>query len=274
METVRKIPISGWKSIQLVVALTAGLLVLAPVAQGKRVVTLSLNVNFFINGNIAVTLPDGTPLGSTSGAPTAIPPGFYTFSFSGPGGCFSLPYFHLTGPGVNIVTNLSEGNDAMKVAGTANFQPNSTYFWTNDGFPGVVHTFVTSAVIESTAAVPASSTNTSSSKHRGTVTSSDIVGSQLVPFRGTLTAAVSTSGRLTLAYKGNKVTRLKAGRYRIAVSDESSKNGFILEKPTHASVSLTGIAFEGERSASVNLTVGNWHIMPRPGKTASSLVVS
>ena len=83
--------------------LAAALLVAAPVArgQGSRG-EHSLDVTFFANGQISVALPDGTPVGTTSGAPTVIPAGVYTISVLGPGGCTQLPLFDLSGPGVRL----------------------------------------------------------------------------------------------------------------------------------------------------------------------------
>ena len=85
---------------------------------------------------------------------------------------------------------------------------------------------------------------------------------------------MSAAGRLTLAYKGKSVTSLTAGRYTITVTDKSATNGFMLEKIKHAAVSVTGVAFVGKRSASVNLTAGKWFFTPRLGKTTYSIVVS
>ncbi len=61
---------------------------------------------FAANGTISVTLPDGTPVGSPGGAPTVIPAGFYAVMFSGPAGTTGVPYFQLTGPGVDILENM------------------------------------------------------------------------------------------------------------------------------------------------------------------------
>src|SRR4029078_12851971 len=123
---------------------------------GSPAANLSLYVSFFANGNISVTLPDGAPLGSTSGAPTVSPAGFYTLVFSGPGGCTALPYFHLTGPGTNIVSNMAEGA-ASRGTTPANLLPSSTYVWSDDAFPGVLHTFVPSAVVEGSPPSPSTS---------------------------------------------------------------------------------------------------------------------
>jgi hypothetical protein len=254
------------------IGLCAGLLALTPAAESSSAASLSLTISFFANGTISVTLPDGTPLGATSGAPTLIPAGFYTLLFSGPGGCTALPYFHLTGPGTNIVTNMAEGA-SQKTTNTANLQPSSTYVWSDDAFPGVVHTFVTSAVIEGTPPSSETSTTGSAAKGKG-VSYQDIVGSDIVPFRGTLTAAVSAAGRLSVAYKGKSVAGLKAGKYTIEVTDGSSTNGFILQKLKHAAVSVTGNAFMGKRSVSVHLTPGKWLFGAGPGKTTYVILVS
>ena len=129
------------------IALSATMLAVPPATEATSSANLSLVVSFFANGTISVTLPDGSALGATSGAPQVIPAGFYTLLFSGPGGCTSLPYFHLTGPGTNIVTNMAEG-ETQKTTNTANLLPSSTYVWSDDAFPGVMHTFATSAVVE------------------------------------------------------------------------------------------------------------------------------
>jgi hypothetical protein len=258
-------------------ALVAGLLTLAPVAQGQRAVqgrssvSLSLNVTFNANGTIAVTLPDGTPVGSTSGAPTLIPAGYYTLMLTGPGGCTQVPYFELRGPGTTVRDNMTEGETSSSTV-NAYFLPNTTYTWRNATIPSVVYTFVTSSDVQGTPPVHAGSSGLASDKH-STASSQDVVGSTLVPFRGTLTGGVSAAGKLTLAYKGRSVTSLTVGRYTIAVTDRSATNGFVVQKLKHPAVSVTGVAFVGKRSASVALTAGQWSFTPRPGKTTYSIVV-
>ncbi len=131
-------------------ALLAGLLFAAPAAQSQSSTALFLYVNFFANGDIAVTLPDGTPVGVTSGSPTVIPAGFYTVQMTGPGGCTNLPYFNLKGPGNNIIDSMDQGEEANKNV-NANFLPNSTYTWWNAQNPGQVFTFVTNGQVLGTA---------------------------------------------------------------------------------------------------------------------------
>lgn len=254
------------------IALTAGLLVFAPAGSARPAANLSLFVSFFANGTVTVTLPDGTTIGSTSGTPTLIPAGFYTIVFSGPGGCTALPYFHLTGPGANIATNMAEGA-AQKSTNTANLLPSSTYVWTSDAFPNVLHTFTTSAVVEGSPPSGAESATGAAGKGKG-VTYPDLVGSEIAPFHGTLTAAVSAAGRLSLAYKGKSLTSLKAGKYTIAVTDRSANAGLVVEKVKRAPVAITGPAFMGTRSVHVQLTAGRWLFAAGHGEPSYTIAVS
>jgi hypothetical protein len=248
-------------------ALVAGLLILPAAAQGRESASLSLDVNFALNGAISVVLPNGTPVGVTSGTPTVIPAGFYTVLLAGPGGCTAMPHFDLKGNGVAIHDNLNEG-ESDNVSYNAYFLPNTTYVWSSDAVPGVVHTFVTSGTVEGTAP----NTSGLESAQHTTVSSSDLAASNVLPFRGTLTGAVSAAGKLTIAFKGKSVASLKAGQYTIKITDKSSTTGFMLQKIKRM-VSLTGPAFVGTRTASVKLTAGTWIVTPQLGKKTYSILV-
>ncbi len=241
-------------------ALVAALVgALAPVAQARPATNLTLSVAFFADGTINVTLPDGTPVGTTTGAPTVIPAGAYTVVMSGPGGCVILPLFTLKGPGANIVSDMNGGEvDASTY--NAYFAPNSTFTWRADrGVAAVTHTFVTSTtVVGSAGAAGGSSGTTSVAKP----TSEDIVGSDVVPFRGTLTAVLSPAGRLSVSFQGQNVASLRAGQYRVAVTDESSRSGLTLEKGAARPLKLTAAAFVGKHTATLRLTAGRWSFQP------------
>lgn len=242
----------------------------ALVAQGRTSAPLTLRVTFSTNGSIAVTLPNGTPVGSTGGSPTVIPAGFYIVDMNGPGGCAAMPHFDLKGPGTQIHDNLNEG-ESDHVEYNANLLPNSTYVWSSDAVPGVVHTFVTSSDVVGTAP-PRPASGLTSSNHT-TVKSTDFVGSAILPFRGTLTASVTPAGKLTLAYKGQSIAKLKAGRYTISVTDKSTTIGFVVQKLRHATMSITGRSFVGKQSAKVELTAGKWVFTPSGGKQSYTIPV-
>jgi hypothetical protein len=265
-----KIRVMVSSALRLVAVLGVALATLTSAAQGRTAAPLSLNVNFALSGAITVTLPNGTPVGSTSGSPTLIPAGFYIVDMNGPGGCAAMPHFTLRGPGVQIFDNLNEG-ESDHVEYNANLMPNSTYVWSSDAAPGVVHTFATSSDVVGTA--PPRPANGLSSNNHTTVKSTDFIGSEILPFRGTITAAVSTAGKLSLAYKGKSIGRLNAGRYTIAVTDKSTMSGFTLQKLRHAATPLTGRAFVGKRSSKVELTAGKWFFTPTGGKQAYTIAV-
>ena len=258
----------------LLCALTASFLVallaVPTVAQARRAANLSLTVNFNANGVVTVTLPDGTPVGSTSGAPTVIPAGFYSLNLFGPGECINLPLFQLAGPGVNLQDDML-GGEVERNTLTATFLPNTTYTWHTDRNALVVHTFRTSGDVAGTPTPASPTTKPTSSKP---LASEDVVGSALLPARGTIVGAVSAAGRLTLAYKGKSVTHLKPGNYTFTVTDKSSSNGFLLQKTNKRATSVTGTTFIGKHSVKVGLTAGKWLVLPKAGKASYSIVVS
>ncbi len=253
------------------VGTVAAVLAVPSAALGRSAANPTIRVQFSLTGTITVAGPSGAPLGTTSGQPTVIPAGYYTILLLGPGGCAVIPYFELRGPGENIANNLTEGeldNDSVN----AYLQPGSTYTWRNRDVPGAVFTFVTSSDAVGTPPPVAGPKGNQSSNHT-TVKSSDFVGSEILPFRGTLTGAVTAAGRLSLSYKGKSVTSLKAGRYTISVDDRSSASGFSVQKLRHAATVVTGRTFVGRRATKLQLTAGKWVFMPAGGKQGYTIPV-
>jgi hypothetical protein len=264
---------TGTRVGQLFSVLAACLLaawLLVPSAGAGRAASLSLAINFTAGGIVTVTLPDGTAVGSTGGAPTVIPAGYYSLNLSGPGECINLPLFELSGPGVNIQDDML-GGEVERNTLYATFLPNTTYTWHTDRNAAVVHTFRTSGDVLGTQ--PAPSTTTSKPTSTTPLQSADVVGSGLLPARGTIVGAVSAAGRLTLAYNGKSVTHLKPGKYTFRVTDKSSSNGFLVQKAGKKAMSVTGSMFVGRRSAKVGLTAGRWLVLPKAGKASYSITV-
>ena len=242
---------------------------LAAQAKSSRAsVELTMNVIFSYQGDISVALPNGTSVGTTSGAPTVIPAGYYSVILTGPGSCALVPYFLLSGPGVAVSDNMAQGEEDFTEY-DVDFQPNSTYTWRNGDNPSVVYTFQTSSQVLGTKA-PAVI-------WKGPVTSksanSDIVGSALAPSRGNLTGTVNSDGKLTLLFKGKSVSSLPSGLYKLTITDATAKNGFILEPSKRKPVTLTGAGFVGKKTVTLRLTAGKWALATVPGKTAATLVV-
>jgi hypothetical protein len=258
----------------LVAAVAAAFVAFAPSALAaessstRASVELAMNVIFTYQGEISVALPNGTPVGTTSGTPTVIPAGYYSVILTGPGSCSLVPYFLLSGPGVAVSDNMAQGEEDFTEY-DVNFQPNSTYTWKNGDNPNIVYTFQTSGQVVGTKAPPVI--------WKGPVTSkssnSSIVGSALAPSRGSLTGAVSSDGKVSLLFKGKPAGSLRAGLYKLTITDTTAKNGFVLQPSKRNPVSITGAGFVGKKTVIVRLTAGKWTFETAPGKSASTLVV-
>ena len=74
--------------------------------------------------------------------PTTIPPGTYNMSLTDPTYVSDVE-FHLEGPGVKLISNMSYGEEPSEVW-VETFAPGSTYTWKDDFKPSLVFTFVTS----------------------------------------------------------------------------------------------------------------------------------
>jgi len=256
----------------VVVGLLGGALVAAPGAQSRGTASLILYVYFGYNNDISVKLADGTSIGTSSGPPTVIPAGDYTVALEQPG-CVQVPSFELQGPGVNIVSNLS-GGEVTSATDPATFLPSSTYTWRNDANRAVVNTFVTSSTVVGTPPPSPLGIAASGASTNKPTTNTGVVGADVVPFRGTLEGTVTAAGKLILAFRGRRVTTLRAGRYRITVSEPGAGNGFMLQTTTHRTVSLPRTTLAGTRTGLVDLTPGRWLFMPRRGTTAVTVVVT
>jgi hypothetical protein len=103
----------------------------------------SIYVTFLPTSTLRVMLADGTFLGTSSGAPTVIPPGSYNLLLDD-SSLVSDVTFDLAGPNVKLVTNMSYGEETAETW-VETFLPNSTYTWRDDMKPATVFTFVTSS---------------------------------------------------------------------------------------------------------------------------------
>ena len=255
-----------------------GLLVLAGAlgVQGSGAADLpSLYVVFQKDRTFALSLSDGTPVGTSSAPGTAIPAGTYRVNVDDT--AQAVMQFHLAGPGVELITNMTFGEDAAQTL-VETFQPNSTYTFRDDFQPSAVRFFTTSSTStasgESGGGASTGSTPTKSqSGGASAVTSHDIVGSAIKPFRGTLAGAVSPAGKLTLTFKGKSVASLKSGRYKIAVDDRTSSSAFEVQTPKKQPVVVTGHAFVGKHTVTVALDAGQWWYFSGAGKKTYFIVV-
>jgi hypothetical protein len=247
-------------------ALCAGFgaaLALAPAASTSSATNPTLYVSFSVNGTASLSRSDGTTINTSSAAPTVIPAGYYTLLFQDGGECIPLPYFRLSGPGVNIVTTADSGAE-NRLPTLVHFLPVSTYSWVDSATPGVVHQFTTSSqVVGAPPPAPARSP--------GSFSSTDIVGSELQV--GSLSVTIAANGNVTVLQAGKPPRTLEPGRYRFTIVNHDPRSGFAIKRSASHTVAVARAPFSGRRSVSVRLTAGKWIFMATPGKGSSSFVV-
>jgi hypothetical protein len=252
-----------WRALLPVVAaagITAG-------ATGTHsAVSSTLYAGFDADGNIRLTYADGTMIGTPNPPGTVVPAGTYTINLNNNGldDIGGVHVFHLFGPGVN----LSAGSNLYDTTvWTATFQPASTYTYQDDNNPTTIHevfgTPGSGAGTSTASPAPTVSAPTSGSGgKKPKPTSSDVVGSAIVPFRGTLDGTVSASGTVKLTKSGKPVTNLKAGRYTFLVTDVSKSAGFNVQEIRNDAVTVTTSPFTGKRSRTLTLKAGQWFFYP------------
>jgi plastocyanin len=76
----------------------------------------------------------------------------------------------------------------------------------------------------------------------------------------TLKGVVGPGYSISLKKAGTKVTRLKAGRYKVSIADKSAFHNFTLEQEKGGKFEkhLTSTPFTGSKSVTVSLKRGRW----------------
>jgi hypothetical protein len=261
----------AFTALVLAAALGAGATVSNHASAGSGADLPTLYVNYNLNCTFQM-------LNDAGASVTQIPPGLYQVVVSTPvpfglidlsgitdhTACGGFVLFRLTGPGVDLNTDLEFGDNVVDGL-QATFQPGS-YTAQDDHQPAVTRKVFTVSASASSGGSPGSSLSGSSSgsKSSGTTSSGSkqsAIGTELEsshPFRGTLAATVTAAGKLTLTRNGKGVATLKAGRYSFLVHDSAAKAGFIVQEVRKPAVTLTGVSFVGKHTVTVDLKAGQW----------------
>jgi plastocyanin len=85
----------------------------------------------------------------------------------------------------------------------------------------------------------------------------------------TLRGTVGPGFTITLKQNGKKVSRLKAGKYRLVVSDRSAAHNFEIEREPGRGTShdITSVSFTGTKTVTVALTNGLWKFYCDPHRS-------
>ena len=178
--------------------------------------------------------------------------------------CGGYAQFSMTGPGVNLMTTLGEG-DVSSELDSVTLQAGGTYTMEDaSNVAGSKTTLVTSTTGSAGSVSGPSSSSSSSSSSAGSSSSStktSAIGTKIpgtTVLRGTLVGAVAASGKVTLTLKGKPVEDLTAGRYAFSIVDQSRSTGFTLQAVHSAPIIVTGGEFVGKHTTSITLNSGQW----------------
>jgi hypothetical protein len=264
-------PVRLLASLVALAALSAALAASAPGAAAARSITLE----YTDTGVLLVLTDSGTTIRTSSAPGVVISPGSYQVIFNNdmPDSRDIQHAFRLQGPGVNLQTDMSAGDDKTQLYDVV-LAASGVYTFADDRQPSVPHVVFSTA---SSASVPTSTSGgTSGASSSGTSSNSSFVGADVkaVPFRGNLVASVAAGARLRLSAGGSKILKLLAGRYRITVDDRTAKAGFTLQELSKPARILTGVTFVGRRTVLVTFKAGRWMYFSPAGTKSYFTVVS
>ena len=256
--------------LALLAALAATVASSAPGAATARSITLE-----YTDGGVLLVVTDTGATIRTSSAPgSVISPGTYQVIFNNdmPDSRDIQHAFRLQGPGVNLQTDMSAGDDKTQLYDIV-LAPNAVYTFADDRQPSLPHVVFSTA--GSASAAPNTSGGSSGASSSGTSSNSSFVGADVkkIPLRGNLAASVAAGGKLKLTAGGSKILKLLAGRYRVVVDDRTPKAGFTVQELSKPALALTGVTFVGKRTVTITFKTGRWtYYSPAGAKTYFTVV--
>jgi hypothetical protein len=248
--------------------LTATVALKLGVGSSHAAVSPTMHAFVHEDNSIGLTFDDGTAVGNQDRTPPTIPPGTYTIRVVDDA---TEHNFHLSGPGVDQATGTG---DTSSPTWSVTLQPGSTYKFQcdthSDFMYGVFQTSGTATSSGGGSSGGSSSSSSLSSTGSSTSGTKSATSTPAASLRGTLAGAVRSAGKLTLALQGKAVSRLKAGRYKISVADKTRTRSFVIKEKGHSAITVSGVAFVGTHSVTVNLTAGRWTFYSSAGQASTS----
>jgi hypothetical protein len=183
-----------------------------------------------------------------AGTTATVPPGLYQIVLTAPKNAPSCPMdFKLTGPGVNLEWNF--GGEALDAMQTETLAPSATYVATDIANTSRGYVVFSTSATGSSSSLVTQTPGTAGGKGQ---TVPGVVGSAVLPFRGTVRVTVSRAGALVVS-----VTHLKPGRYTAVVTDESARRGLAIRTAGGHETAITSGPFTGKKKVMVPLAAGS-----------------
>ena len=200
---------------------------------------------------------------------TSIPPGSYEVDVRTPvafgtvpltgsndlTACHGSPMFQMTGPGVNLFTNMTAGC-SVDLLFPETFQAGATYTAEDLNQPAVTKSTLTIATSGSAQTPPPITVSGAKGE-----TQAQLIGSLAgkTGVKATLIATLAANGKLALTLKGQTVKMLPAGRYTFSITDKDPKGGVTLRATSaKTGTNLTGVKFVGQSHKTVTLKTGKY----------------
>jgi hypothetical protein len=216
-----------------------------------------------VDGGISVTAT--SPPGQT------LPPGTYQVLVSMPnpssGFPCGQPAFTLTGPGVSVRAPFV--GMELRYEQLVTLQPSSTYVAAESTTPSAPQKYFSTSATGSSSSLLGSTATTAGGSGSS---QSDLVGSAVPQYRGTLVGTVLPSGTATLTAGSRAVASLTAGTYDVVVTDKARRAGFSLERRGGKPVAVTSRTFVGKRSRMLTLAAGSWTYFSETGQQVAFTV--
>ena len=245
----------GWTLASLLIALAAAGVTGAGASRRTATTTFpSIYVDYSDDCVFTMHADGGIALTSATAPGPIVPPGNYELILRAPQDAPSCPMnFQLVGPGVQLRWEF--GKEAIDSQATETLLPSSTYVATDLRDPNRYRAVFTTAATGSSNNLVTQTTSTATGK--GQILP-DLVGSALLPNRGTLGLTLAASGSIAVTAKGTKIRSVRAGRYDLAVADRSTHGGLAITKPNGHVIAVTSTAFVGSKTTKIDLTDGSW----------------
>jgi hypothetical protein len=200
-------------------------------------------------------------------SPSPLPAGSYSVLVYDDDNCNAS--FTLTGPGVSLSSDLnSTGMGIDHPAGPFgpyNFQAGSTYTARDSSINASAQFTPTTAAAGGGSSGGSGGSSGGSSGGGGSSGSGGTSGSTGTKTLGTLVGSISPTGKATLKMGTATVKKLKAGVYKLTVTDKSKKAGLIIQALGYKAMSESAVSGTGTKTTTLRVVPAKYFFQATGG---------